>query len=125
MQRSTAVGVSSCSYEDMPLSIVLLRFVWPFWLFRDASRGDRFARAAAYRHNREMRVYLPGYLMKWMLASSIVLAVTSGIESLARTFTSMSTALTLVSAACAVAFACAVCVLFVISYIYLYLSRNQ
>jgi len=55
--------ITSSSYIDMPLSLVLFRYVWPFWLFKDAARGDRYARAAAYRHNRDMRIHLPGYLM--------------------------------------------------------------
>lgn len=123
-QRPTAVVAASC-YEDMPFSVVLFRFLWPFWLFRDATRGDRFARAAAYRHNRDMRVYLPGYLMKWLLSSTFVLALISGIDAVAPSFTPLSTALSLVSAAFAVVFACSVCVLFVTAYIYLYLSRNE
>jgi hypothetical protein len=123
MKRRASTAVAAASYEDMPLSIVLFRFLWPFWLFRDASRGDRVARAAAYRHNRDMRVYLPGYLMKWLLSATFGLALTSGVDSLARSFT--STALALVSAAFAVAFVCSVCVLFVTAYIYLYLSKIE
>ena len=124
MQRPAAIVASASSYEDMPLSIVLFRFLWPFWLFRDASRGDRFARAAAYRHNREMRVYLPAYLMKWLLSSSLALALTTGVDALARSSVDVSMFLALASAACAVVFACSVCVLFVTAYIYLYLSRH-
>lgn len=112
-------------YEDMPFSIVLFRFLWPFWLFQDASRGDRIARAAAYRHNRDMRVYLPGYLMKWLLGSTFVLALISGCDSLAASVDSGSTFFTLIAAACAMAFACSVCVFFVTAYIYLYLSRHE
>jgi len=123
--RTTAAIASASSYEDMPFAHVLFRFLWPFWLFRDASRGDRFARAAAYRHNRDMRVYLPGYLMKWLLSSTFVLGVTAGIDALARSFTPVSTVLTLVSAACAIVFVCSVCVLVVTAYIYLYLSRHD
>lgn len=123
-RSSAAVAAVSC-YDDMPLSIVLFRFLWPFWLFRDASRGDRFARAAAYRHNRDMRVYLPGYLMKWLLSSSLVLGLTTAIDSLARSFSPASIVLSCISAACAVAFACSICVLFVTAYIYLYLSRVE
>ena len=70
----------SC-YDDMPFSLVLFRYLWPFWLFKDASRGDRDARAAAYRHNRNMRIYLPGYLMRWMF-SAATFAVTAGFGSL-------------------------------------------
>jgi hypothetical protein len=122
MTRRAAVVTS---YEDMPFSVVLFRFLWPFWLFRDASRGDRLVRAAAYRHNRDMRVYLPGYLMKWLLGSMLVLSMTSGIDALARSFTSASTVLSILGAACAIAFACSLCVLFSTAYVYLYLSRHE
>jgi hypothetical protein len=124
-QRSSAALATASCYEDMPFSVVLFRFLWPFWLFRDASHGDRFARAAAYRHNRDMRVYLPGYLMKWLLSASCVLGLTSGIDSLARSLAPTSTILSLVSAVCAIAFACSVCVLFITVYIYLYLGRHE
>lgn len=124
-RRPSAAVVASSSYDDMPFSIVLVRFLWPFWLFRDASRGDRLTRAAAYRHNRDMRVYLPGYLMKWVLSSTFVLALVSGLDSLARSFTPTSTVLSVASAAFAVVFACSVCVLVVTAYIYLYLSKNE
>jgi hypothetical protein len=124
-RRASAAVAAVSSYEDMPFSIVLFRFLWPFWLFRDASRGDRMTRAAAYRHNRSMRVYLPGYLMKWLLSSTFVLGLTSAVDSLARSFTPTPAVLTLATAACAIAFACSLCVLFVTAYIYLYLSRNE
>lgn len=109
----------------MPFAIVLFRFLWPFWLFRDASHGDRFARAAAYRHNRDMRIYLPGYLMKWLLSSGVVLALTSASDSLAHSFSPTPTMLSLLGAACGIAFACSVCVLLVTAYIYLYLARHE
>src|SRR5688500_8815800 len=81
MQRSSGAAFAS-RYDDMPLSLVLFRFLWPFWLFKDASRGDRMARAAAYRHNRSMRIYLPGYLMKWMFNCVTAFAITAGFGSL-------------------------------------------
>jgi hypothetical protein len=120
--RSHAAAVT---YEDMPFSIVLFRFLWPFWLFQDASRGDRFARAAAYRHNRDMRVYLPGYFMKWLLSSTLVLALIAALDALAASVGTPATLLTFLCAACALVFACCVCVLFVTAYTYLYLSRNE
>ena len=55
---------------------------WPFGLFKDATRGDRYARAAAYRHNRDMRIHLPGYLARWVLVSAATLAVASGFSAL-------------------------------------------
>lgn len=123
-QRSTTAAVAASYYDDMPFSLVLFRFLWPFWLFRDASSGDGMARAAAYRHNRDMRVYLPGYLMKWLLSCAFVLALTTGIESLA-TAAGRSSVLSLIVAMCGMAFAGGVCVLFITAYIYLYLSRND
>lgn len=37
----------------------------PFWLFRDASRGNFLLREQNYRYNREQRKRLPAYLFKW------------------------------------------------------------
>jgi hypothetical protein len=34
-------------------------------MFKDASKGSPLERGAAYRHNREKRIYLPGYIAKW------------------------------------------------------------
>lgn len=114
---------ASC-YDDMPLSQILFRYLWPFWLFRDATRGDRFARAAAYRHNRAMRVYLPGYLMKWICSSALTLGLTIAFESLSSHPARVPDLFTLMAAAAGVMFACGITVFVVTAYIYLYLSRN-
>lgn len=42
------------------------RFLWPFQYFRDVTCGSPLERALNYRHNRAMRVYLPGFILKWM-----------------------------------------------------------
>jgi hypothetical protein len=125
MQRSSAVAVASSSYVDMPFSLVLFRYVWPFWLFKDATHGDRYARAAAYRHNRDMRIHLPGYLMRWLLVSTLTLAATGAFGSLSTLHAESSNVFALLAAGWGVVFACCVCVLVVTSYIYLYLSRND
>jgi hypothetical protein len=49
----------------------LYLYLWPFWLFRDASRGSLLERAAAYRHNRQQRIYLPGYALKWTVLTAL------------------------------------------------------
>jgi hypothetical protein len=110
---------------DMPLSQVLYRYVWPFWLFKDATRGDRYARAAAYRHNRDMRIHLPGYLVRWLLVSGLTLAVASGFSALSVPRAGAVSVFAVLAAGSGIAFACCVCVLFVTSYIYLYLSRHE
>jgi len=123
-QRGRA-AVAACSYDEMPLAQLLLRYLWPFWLFKDASRGDRYARAAAYRHNRSMRIHLPGYLARWLFGSALALSVTAGFGSLSGPASAGPNVFTLLAACCGVLFACSVCVLLVTSYIYLYLSRND
>lgn len=128
MQRSPGATAAS-RYDDMPLSLVMFRYLWPFWLFKDASRGDRLARAAAYRHNRSMRIYLPGYLMKWMFNCVAAFAITAGFGSLsaaqAATEANMPDVFAIIAAGWGIIFACSLCVLFVTSYIYFYLSRHD
>jgi hypothetical protein len=102
-------------YADMPLPQILFRYVWPFWLFKDATRGDRYARAAAYRHNRDMRIHLPAYLLRWVLVSAATLAVAGSCDSVSA----------LLAAGWGIAFACCLCVLLVTSCIYVYLSRHE
>ena len=117
------------AYWVVPLSLVLFRYVWPFWLFKDASRGDGMTRAAAYRHNRSMRIYLPGYLLKWMFSCLTAFAITSGFGSLSMAQAASEPAsvdvFAIIAAGWGIVFACSVCVLFVTSYIYFYLSRNE
>lgn len=124
-QRDGRVAAAASSYECMPLSQLLFRYWWPFWLFKDASRGNRYARAAAYRHNRDMRVYLPGYLARWMVGSSALLAVMAGFDSLSPRSAAVPDAFSLMTAGLGVVFACSLCVLLVTGYIYLYLARNE
>jgi hypothetical protein len=128
MQRSSSAAVATSRYDDMPLSLVLFRYLWPFWLFKDASRGDRLARAAAYRHNRSMRIYLPGYLIKWMLGCALAFVITTAFGSMSEAVAQPGAALdvfAVIAAGWGIIFAGGMCVLFVTSYIYLYLSRND
>lgn len=122
-QASGALATGSC-YDDLPFSLVLFRYLWPFWLFKDASSGDRLARAAAYRHNRDMRVYLPGYLMKWMFSCSCALALTVTLGSLAHN-DGAPNLLTLMAAGSGMLFACGLCVLTVTAGIYCCLARRD
>ncbi len=111
------------SAEDLPLSLLLFRYLWPFWLFKDATRGDRMARAAAYRHNRGMRVYLPGYLLKWVISCAFALLMIFGFESLSDR--RGPDVFILMAAAMGIVFACGVCVLLMTGYVYLYLSSQD
>ena len=122
--RSSGAAIPS-HYLDMPFSLVLFRYLWPFWLFKDASRGDGVARAAAYRHNRSMRIYLPGYLVRWMVNCLTAFAITAGFGSLSTAQAAGRDVFAIIAAGWGILFACSVCVLFLTSYIYVYLSRNE
>ncbi len=121
IQRTDSMPASSC-YDDMPLSLVLFRYLWPFWLFKDATRGDRFARAAAYRHNRSMRMYLPGYMLKWVLGCALAFVF---VQAFGKVATKTWDLFALLAVMSAIAFVCALCVLLLTGYIYLYLERHE
>lgn len=47
------------------------RYIWPFQYFRDVTRGSTIERQQNYRHNRAMRVHLPGFVAKWSLVTAL------------------------------------------------------
>jgi hypothetical protein len=106
-------------YGALPFSQVLFRYWWPFWLFHDASRGNMVVRAAAYRHNQSMRIYLPGYLVRWSFGSVLLLALTLMLN------TGSGSAVLWMAAGSGMALASALCMLLEIGFVYLYLSRHD
>lgn len=110
--------------EHLSLSLLLFRFIWPFWLFRDASQGDHLARAAAYSHNRGMRGYLPGYLMKWLINTALALGMSRGFESLSSRSSDAPDVFLIMAASAGMLFAVCVCMLLVTGFVYLFLSRS-
>lgn len=59
-----------CWNEEEPLWRVWYRFLWPFIHFRDVTVGSPLERCQHYRHNRAMRIHLPGFALKWLLLSA-------------------------------------------------------
>ncbi|MES2356698.1 MAG: hypothetical protein V4568_20330 [Pseudomonadota bacterium] len=112
-------------HNEVSLTLLLVRYWWPFWLFKDATNGDVFARSAAYQHNRENRIYLPGYLAKWVLICLLALVLTSYFETLAVEVSVFSDIFTGVAAGWAIVFAFGICVLLKTGYVYLYLSGHE
>lgn len=51
----------------MAFHLLVYRYFFFDWLFRDVNRGSFLERAAAWRFNREMRRYLPIYLRRWAI----------------------------------------------------------
>jgi hypothetical protein len=66
--------------RDGSFAHLLYLYLWPFWLFRDASRGTALERAAAYRANRQQRVHLPSYAMKWAVLTAVQGALIALVE---------------------------------------------
>lgn len=58
-----------------PLWQLLYRFFWPFVYFRDVTHGQCMERQQNYRHNRAMRIYLPGFAFKWALLTALCFGV--------------------------------------------------
>lgn len=112
-------------YEQAPLGLVIARYLSPFWLFRDATCGDRLSRAAAYRHNRSMRSYLPSYMRKWAFQAALALVLTFLFDSLAAPERSHFDLYVLFAAGSGIAFACCFCMLLIMGYAYLYLCRHD
>ena len=57
---------SERSLPGPPLRVLLYRYFFFDWLFRDASRGSLIERESALRFNRQIRHYLLVYLRRWM-----------------------------------------------------------
>jgi len=103
----------------------LVKSFWPFYLFQDATRGDMYARAAAFRHNRRMRGNLPRYLVKWMAGSFIAWLSICGFDALAAPMGARVNVFVLMAAGCGIVFAYAVCVMVVTVSAYVYLSQHE
>lgn len=50
----------------MSFTILLYRYFFFGWLFKDVNRGNVIERAAAWRHNREQARWLPTYMRRWL-----------------------------------------------------------
>jgi hypothetical protein len=51
------------------------RYFFYGWLFRDASRGNYWERAAALAHNREQSRWLPVYMWRWLVLAFLTLGL--------------------------------------------------
>ena len=107
------------------LAARLARSLWPFWLFKDVNRGDLYARAAARQHNRRMRQSLPRYLLKWAIVGGVANLSVFAFEALAGDVGRHLDVFVLMAAGSGLVCAYAVCVVCIIGYAYLYLSRSE
>lgn|GEM_PF-1915737 len=97
------------------------RYFSPLEVFRDASRGTAAERAAAYRHNYEMRACLLGYIQRWLWTGTLALFLVMFFDSQSSHGPSLDI-FVLLAAAPAVFASVAVCGIFLMAYAYVWLS---
>lgn len=66
--------------QDSSFRTLLYRYFFFAWLFRDASRGSRLERAAAWRHNQQQAHWLPTYMRRWLWAGVLLYGLGRLIE---------------------------------------------
>lgn len=75
-------GTTESSVHTEPWWRPVYRFLWPFQYFRDVTKGSRVERQQNYRHNRAMRIYLPGFVFKWVLLTVVLFGFGSMLDNL-------------------------------------------
>jgi hypothetical protein len=103
----------------------LSRFFSPLQMMKDASHGTFEERMAAYRHNRRMRGSLVACMGRWALSCSVAVVLTAFFDALGSGGSGPLIIFVLLAAACGTFIACAVCMLFVMTYAYVYLTHND
>lgn len=67
----------------LPFSILLYRYLFFAWLFKDMRRASStFERAAAWRHNREQAHWLPLYMLRYVTAGLCLVGLGAAAASL-------------------------------------------
>lgn len=68
---------------SLPLARQVLLYLDPFSLFKDASRGSRFARECALSYNRALRWVLIPYIRRWILIAAVLFLGITPAEAMA------------------------------------------
>ncbi len=67
---------------NVPSGLALLhRYFFYGWLFRDASVGTQWERAAALQYNRHQSRWLPTYVIRWLAVAALLFAMGRFCES--------------------------------------------
>jgi len=66
--------------KQIPFRVLIYRFMFFSWLFRDVNRGNLFERHAAWQHNVDASRWLPLYLSRWLVSGSLLLGLGALIE---------------------------------------------
>jgi len=97
----------------------------PFGVLKDASRGTAAEKAAAFRHNYEMRGCLLGYIQRWLWTGTLALFLTTFFDSQSPHDRATLDVFVLLAAAPAVFVTIAVCGVVVLAYAYIWLTYNH
>jgi hypothetical protein len=66
---------------DRPaFALLLYRYFFYGWLFRDAARGNLWERSQAWRHNRDQSRWLPTYMWRWLVMGMVMLTLALFVE---------------------------------------------
>ena len=65
---------------DLPPRVLLYRYFFFLWLFKDANHGTQFQRAAARRHNRAQAQWLPTYMRRWSVLGVMLYGMGAAVE---------------------------------------------
>lgn len=68
--------------QQISFRILLYRYLFFGWLFRDAQRGSLMERAAAWRHNRSQMRWLPTYARRWAVMGTACYGLGALVEGL-------------------------------------------
>ncbi|QDQ28536.1 hypothetical protein FNU76_20465 [Chitinimonas arctica] len=109
--------------DSETLSKLLYLYIWPFWMFKDVSQGNLLEQAAAYRYNREHRIYLPAYIVKWALIFVLLLATIFMLEALGHAGVMLPAASSLLAGATGMVASAALVVTMQITVAYLFLCH--
>lgn len=70
--------------KELAFRTLLYRYFFFDWLFKDASRGDLMARAAAWRFNQSRAHWLPTYMRRWLWCGLLFYGLGGAVEILMR-----------------------------------------
>lgn len=67
---------------ELTFRTLLYRYFFFGWLFRDVSKGDKFERSSAWRHNLQQARWLATYLRRWLFVGALTYLLGACCETL-------------------------------------------
>ena len=112
------------AWESTTVLHTLWNYFSPFTVLKDVSRGTVDEKAAAYRHNYEMRGCLLAYIRRWLWTGALCLLLTTFFDSQSPHDSAFHLT-DLLAAAPALFASVAVCGIVILGYAYVFLSCNE